>query len=1289
MSDILEISPPHDGVFEAELSSRQGTPWASPNTGDSSQEERSESDRSEAPEMEVDSDEESADTPRTGSVAAVCERLKASEAYKEFLVGVEAAKTPPKSDFQIPKLPRHVRENTKIDMERKSILGNSQYAEVDQPTTTRGVEEAKAEANSLEAQTMHKPIAGDFGARDIRYYPSSRTTDSDEAARRSHRDRTDTQVERGRSLRQADMEKYGTRPKEGTVEQRLSRRYRDHSPIRPRQRREDKSEWRAAPSRDDRHVVQQQSRRNSREEQTQRNDGRSQTQAETHHKQTTREHSRERRRHSSSREARERRTDPHDDGRAMTQGDDRPPGLNRAIPTSSEDIDERVRPAPVKVHDQDERVKVGAAEQPPTARSYNVGVGRGARLQQELIRQEGRQKAAAARMTAGASKRDTSSPTQPKPKSPGDAGRDSVSGLFLGRVRYARAPVRAFNIATPVTRWMLTEVLKVPTSYKVFNDGAPHFTSLPGYIPKASEKDTVLRRRLQSPWLTLVQEPVTALRPIDENLPRYSEACRRCSHEGMNIHDSGTCRRSTTEYMNTILCPYCLCTENTRADYDRHYLQCYGRGANRRTAKWRDWCLAEPTVIRPRYCTVKGCGWNSHIFSMWFCHTAIHRFLALCYGLRTNDLRVIFMGGPYDWTYIPSTREYLPPLAIIRLVTTILPLVNATDSVHRWYVRFGYSFPHDWDNPNNQSGQFRDTNEQWPHFSDVLRYTEHVPLAHIANVTQPGIVNSLQQVLDLNAAPTFDEWGSRVISIEKKTGKSHMSEKSLDILRERERLREKRQENDVTVSREPKERTSSEEKKEGDVDEVSKSGTPETESTAISEIQKGQTSGDTDEDVLVVPGDSDTLFTCNVDEEALSKYEGALQQHSSDSEESSSSESEGEEEEQRDSPAAQMPRKIGGAADVEPRAVSGDFQSVQLSKKESSKTQKEKKRERKQKRREREREEKANKQQDQEESKSRKELRKEKKKLRAQEKSTERQRQSEEGQMSRATDPLMYIDDGKMKETTIRSLEEKEEEEKDAQSDRQTDTRTDNGENERRQTASKRTNEMLTPNTIDVQIQKRTRSDSDDEFTVLKESENVHELSAGMDSSGYTTPVRSEVPDLEEGILHLKTRQTPPQIPVPPGLEATQQQVKAALRLARQRTCSWGEVPPVANREEVFERSNFVLCRVMRGDALPSLRGIMRSTTTGVSIKHVAIFGQLGYEMMSVQFGVNGSSLAVFSKGGAPAAMSSSGVSVALWEIGGLRPFVGILYIEDDVSEHDCVGFDSNLYASAMVDCVW
>ena len=1399
MTDILELAPEPDGMFEAELGSQTTPPRASPRASLAS---RPTSVTTETPRLQAsdaestdESIEESLDTPRTGSMTAIREKLKADEAYKKFLQEVEKTPIEPPSQYHIPKLPMEAVEQQTVDTSRKSILGTTHssdkltWDDKRSPSSSKG-EPYKPNVEGASQQEGRKTVKPDFASTDIRERPDYRESEA----------------------------QGGARPKTNVFKLRTPTKVTSRHSDKITSSEEHKYEWRSAPSREERRSRHEHQReyRTASSERRRRHDSSRSRHGSTYSRATgSQDRGKRHDRDDTYAIARRQESRPDDRSRSTWSRQEAPRRHTGGEPKSSihqakiQDVDERRLQAQRNYHDRDERAgKFPASLSTENKQSTSISRerqeqrARQAELRRELSRgltqgDDGRDGELAeqarklgselGRITPTQSSMGSAPSTPSTPAHPNENQPDPVSGLYLMRAENTRAPPRIFNIASAITHWVFQEVFRLPPPFAEFDTGAPNLGELPSFIPRRSKLDTLLRRRLQSPWLSLRLNTEEAIRPIDENMPKYSAACGRCSQEHLNQHDVKTCKkRDKNEYTDTIICPYCLSISATRAEYDRHFLRCYGRGEPRRTARWRDNSLAEVRPIRPRKCTVHGCSWKNHIFSIWLCHNTIHRFLALCYNIPRTDQRIIFMGRLYDWVYVERTREYLPPLATMRLVTTLMPFVKGTCTLYDWQVNFNYWTPYWWDNPNNRDPLASEVQEPWPSCDDLKPYMALVSFKEIIDVTQPGIVNSLQQVLDPQKVPKLNEWGSRTVNIERKVGTTHIDDDFMKRWKHHLGLDPiathptpvSMLQPDTEVSTgapaSPKWRSLSEADMSDRANEFSDEEYDESAGEEVLDEQEDQLEQKEEEpeNVLIVSPDDGTVFTCNVDRRANEEFQALAEElgghassegsdpdviieddASTDEEELQATESESDDqvdstqpaEEPRGTPVeSSSPEKlivtlVGGAEKREGREVSWNADDINLTRGEAVKSKAEKKKERKQRRREKEREKKAERKSDGDGAPSTKEKRR-KKKLAKEEEKREKQKEDCEGPQGSANVPPEVV---RSEMGNSQCLPENTQTEKEApcaspetselaQGSSLSSLKTTQGETEALQsltespvadmgssqrpsetdptenrtpqnsnktlvpthetttTQTKRTNEMLTPTLGGEQQHKRARSNSDEEdFTALKQTDELFVLSHGMDSSGYTTPRRASMIGMETVDIGTSSVNTATQAVLPPGFETDQhQEIMAALRLGRQKACRWGEVPRVKDQDIVFSRENFMLCRVMRAVAEPSLTGMMRRTTTGESIKHVMMFGQLSYELMSVEFGTTGTSRAILSKGGAPKAMIDGGVSVTLWELRGLRQFVGILYFEDDVSDADCVGLDSDQFTSVMVDCL-
>ena len=253
-------------------------------------------------------------------------------------------------------------------------------------------------------------------------------------------------------------------------------------------------------------------------------------------------------------------------------------------------------------------------------------------------------------------------------------------------------------------------------------------------------------------------------------------------------------------------------------------------------------------------------------------------------------------------------------------------------------------------------------------------------------------------------------------------------------------------------------------------------------------------------------------------------------------------------------------------------------------------------------------------------------------------------------------------------------------------------------------TPQKRNSEVMTPVTADLQANKRAKSESDDEYTGIRPAERMYQLTDTLDSSPGASSTAGTTDALSASLGGLRVKD-PQVVPVqspgcvdkpgaarqPPGFTYVQEHALRAQRLARQNIVAWGDLPQIEQQDQIYQREAFELCQAMTHspESLPSLWGVIRDHRSRRHVKHVTVFGTLKEGPLTAQYGLQGTSRALYTTERPPASFLTRGVSVALWEVGGLGLLAGVLYVEnEEATEHTRVGLESPKFVAVMCDCL-
>ena len=194
-----------------------------------------------------------------------------------------------------------------------------------------------------------------------------------------------------------------------------------------------------------------------------------------------------------------------------------------------------------------------------------------------------------------------------------------------------------------------------------------------------------IRRRMQVTLRVLLQYPEYQGKSIDGTEKYLQSACQRCNRSNLVKHSDGCV---SPEDCTGAYCEYCGKTTLDRGAFGYHNGRCYQPGVHHRSKRINTG-FRETAPIRLQRCSVNGCDFESHIYSVWNVHRTLHRFMCL---FRVG-INVIHLGQLSKWHYDPKTDTLTPPIGILRLFGTCLLYLYDRAPAQAAPYRFDYVFP--------------------------------------------------------------------------------------------------------------------------------------------------------------------------------------------------------------------------------------------------------------------------------------------------------------------------------------------------------------------------------------------------------------------------------------------------------------------------------------------------------------------------------------------------------------------------------------------------------------------
>ena len=296
-------------------------------------------------------------------------------------------------------------------------------------------------------------------------------------------------------------------------------------------------------------------------------------------------------------------------------------------------------------------------------------------------------------------------------------------------VRGGAPPIHSFKLHPAVERFLVVNVAQVQLDANF----RPKYVAVPKGTRAPTETDSALRRKLQHPLRTVMEDPNRQYESVPTSAPLYKRPCGRCAQRHMGAHDKQRCKgeRDTTG----LFCLRCLGVFIFQDDLVKHMQTCF-------TAKLTTSLLAASAFnngspVRTEECTVEGCSWRSHIYGMWCAHVILHRYVVLRYG-PVMCQRTIFLGNLTAWGYVRANNVTVPPLCIERLIGCTFDFVKASDTSYEWEWGLCYNFSKLW--PNQQRSKVTTL----PNFDSVLPFLGDFSFLDIANAYKSEVEDMLE-----------------------------------------------------------------------------------------------------------------------------------------------------------------------------------------------------------------------------------------------------------------------------------------------------------------------------------------------------------------------------------------------------------------------------------------------------------------------------------------------------------------------------------------------------------------
>ena len=272
----------------------------------------------------------------------------------------------------------------------------------------------------------------------------------------------------------------------------------------------------------------------------------------------------------------------------------------------------------------------------------------------------------------------------------------------------------------------------------------PNVNTSPFCEPSLDKEDGAIRRRMQTTYRCLCENPSIQFMAIDLTEGYIALLCGRCGRRTLTEHGPACI---DVRILTGAFCPFCHATLTDRNDFGSHCRACWAHRTKPRSISIVPTCFREDKEIKVVHCPFDDCDFAAHIYGVWNVHTILHQYV------RTlgNDRASIFLGEPRDWIYNAQADTYTPPLAILRAVGSAVIWLRSRHPEIEIDYAFDYEFPAQFPRSLRRPGPRR---AELPKIEDIMPFLPEENFVEIAPLTIDEIREKvrerrlLQQVAD-------------------------------------------------------------------------------------------------------------------------------------------------------------------------------------------------------------------------------------------------------------------------------------------------------------------------------------------------------------------------------------------------------------------------------------------------------------------------------------------------------------------------------------------------------------